>query len=137
MICVQESASIRRSLSHKSCAKLPKFRSMFSIACALFHFPYPPSPLLATLTKTAGCIPTIPNLELATLQSPLAWRPHKGLPALAVLLASHEVPHLQLSRSGFIYPLFFLHLAHSLAQWTLHNSFVFKRLRTLSIATGV
>ena len=39
---------------------------MFSIACALFHFPYPPSPLLATLTKTAGCVPTIPNLELLT-----------------------------------------------------------------------
>src|SRR2546425_1352054 len=39
---------------------------MFSIACALLHFPYPPSPLLATLTKTAGCVPTIPNLELLT-----------------------------------------------------------------------
>jgi len=36
-----------------------------------------------------------------------------------------------------IYPLFFLHVAHSFAQWALHNSFCFKRFLTLSIATGV
>ena len=42
-----------------------------SVACALFHFPYPLSPLLATLTKTAGCVPTIPILELATHHSSL------------------------------------------------------------------
>jgi hypothetical protein len=28
--------------------------ALFSTACALFHFPYPLSPLFATLTKTAG-----------------------------------------------------------------------------------
>src|SRR3989441_11014296 len=39
---------------------------MFSIACALFHFRYPVRPVFATLTKTAGCVPTIPNLELPT-----------------------------------------------------------------------
>src|SRR6267378_5462904 len=43
----------------------PDFRPLFSKACALFHFPYPVSPLLATLTRTAGCIPTIPILELS------------------------------------------------------------------------
>src|SRR6266850_6272212 len=41
------------------------FALSFSCACALFHFPYPVSPLLATLTKTAGCVPTIPTLERA------------------------------------------------------------------------
>jgi len=30
------------------------FRSLFSSGCALFHFPYPVSPVLATLAKTAG-----------------------------------------------------------------------------------
>ena len=30
---------------------------------ALFQVPYPVTPLLATLTKTAGCIPAIPILE--------------------------------------------------------------------------
>jgi len=27
---------------------------MFSVRCALFHFPYPLSPVFATLTKTPG-----------------------------------------------------------------------------------
>jgi len=53
------------------------------------------------------------------------------------LPAPCQVPHLQLSRPIFIYPLFFLHLAHSFVQWALHNSFCFNRFRTLSIATGV
>src|SRR3989442_11457495 len=44
--------------------KVLEFPSLFSSGYALFHFPYPPSPLLATLTKTAGCVPTIPKLEL-------------------------------------------------------------------------
>jgi hypothetical protein len=38
-------------------------RPFLSCACALFHFPYPVSPVFATLTKTAGCITTIPILE--------------------------------------------------------------------------
>jgi len=37
---------------------------VFSIAYALFQVPYPVSPLLATLTKTAAWTPTIPILEL-------------------------------------------------------------------------
>ena len=36
-----------------------------------------------------------------------------------------------------IHPLSFLLFAHSLAQWALDNSFVFKRFCTLSIATEV
>ncbi len=35
-----------------------------SNVCALFHFPYPVTPVFATHTKTAGCVPTIPILEL-------------------------------------------------------------------------
>ncbi len=38
----------------------------------LFQVPYPVSPFLATLAKTAGCIPTIPILELAARHSTLA-----------------------------------------------------------------
>src|SRR5207247_8576741 len=53
------------------------------------------------------------------------------------LPAPYQVPHLQLSLPIFIYPLFFLHLAHSFVQWALHNSFCFNRFRTLSIAAGV
>jgi hypothetical protein len=41
----------------------PDFRPLFSIASALFHFPYPVTLLFATLTKTAGCVPTIPKME--------------------------------------------------------------------------
>jgi hypothetical protein len=48
------------------------FRPVFSIACALFQVPSPLTPLLATLTKTPGCTPTIPIPELA---SPLTLRP--------------------------------------------------------------
>jgi hypothetical protein len=40
------------------------FRPMFSIAYTLFQVTYPVTPLLATLTKTAGCTPKIPILEL-------------------------------------------------------------------------
>src|SRR6266699_7287690 len=50
----------------KARAKVLKFSSLFSSGYALFHFPYPLSPLLATLTKTAECVPTIPRLELVT-----------------------------------------------------------------------
>src|SRR5882672_6035083 len=38
--------------------------SFESTASALFQVPYPVSPLLAALTKTPGCIPTLPILEL-------------------------------------------------------------------------
>src|SRR6266446_2264824 len=38
--------------------------SFESTASALFQVPYSVSPLLAALTKTAGCIPTLPILEL-------------------------------------------------------------------------
>src|ERR1700675_4720715 len=40
---------------------------LFSTRCALFQVPYPVSPLFASLTKTAGCIPTIPISEPASL----------------------------------------------------------------------
>src|SRR6266849_7612080 len=43
------------------------FRPLLSTAYTLFQVPYPISPLRATLTKTAGCIPTIPILELFQL----------------------------------------------------------------------
>src|SRR6266567_7674069 len=36
---------------------------LFSTTYTLFQVPYLVSPLFATLTKTAGCVPTIPILE--------------------------------------------------------------------------
>src|SRR5882724_907503 len=48
-------------------AKCASATSFLSDSSALFHFPYPVSPVFATLTKTAGCVPTIPNLELDRL----------------------------------------------------------------------
>ena len=42
--------------------------SLFAIASTLFHFPYPVTPLLATLTKITGCVPTIPILGLNALR---------------------------------------------------------------------
>src|SRR6267142_3879371 len=44
----------------------------FSCTSALFHFPYPVSPVFVTLTKKPGCIPKIPILEFDTLRSPLS-----------------------------------------------------------------
>src|SRR5712664_4179713 len=45
-------------------AKCLSATPFLSRACALFHFPYPVTPVFATHTKTAGCVPTIPILEL-------------------------------------------------------------------------
>src|SRR2546427_2901361 len=47
------------------------FRPFLSMAYTLFQVPYPISPLRATHTKTAGCIPTIPILELFQLSGSL------------------------------------------------------------------
>src|SRR6266849_6593555 len=45
-----------------------RFRTLLETsASALFHFPYPVTPLFATLTKTAGCVPTIPKMEHSAL----------------------------------------------------------------------
>ena len=53
------------------------FRPLFSTAYTLFQVPYPVTPFLATLTKTAGCIPTIPVLGFNP--SPLqSLRFHQG-----------------------------------------------------------
>src|SRR5260370_42243458 len=41
-------------LAHKLSTKLLEFRPLFSTACALFHFPYPVSPVVAALSNTTG-----------------------------------------------------------------------------------
>src|SRR5712664_856080 len=51
-------------LANRSRPSVFEFPFLFSNGYALFHFPYPVSPVFATLTKTAGCVPTIPILEL-------------------------------------------------------------------------
>ena len=43
--------------------------SFLSDSSALFHFPYSVSPVFATHTKTAGCAPTIPILELSAFHT--------------------------------------------------------------------
>jgi len=48
----------------------PRIRSLFSRVCALFHFPYPVSPVFATLTRTAGVDTN--NSQLGTNLSSLA-----------------------------------------------------------------
>ncbi len=80
--------------------------------------------LAHSFAKTGGCVPTLPKME------------HSGFcrkRTLAIRSTNHESPACPL----LIYPFSFLHLAHSFAQWTLHNSFRFKCFRTLSIATEV
>src|SRR5437773_5278609 len=110
---------------------------MFSIACALFHFPYPVTSLFATLTRTAGVCTN--NSQSGTRYSPISTRlaaaqgpARVGGPAR--LSRSPARRGGQLSRSVFIYPLFFLPLAHSFAlSCTLRklNPFIFSRFRTL------
>jgi len=51
------------------------FRPLLSTAYTLFQVPYPVSPLPGTLTKTAGCIPTLPILKLAARYSSSADHP--------------------------------------------------------------
>src|SRR3989442_15902502 len=63
-------APSRHFLTHRSRAKLLELRSLFSTACALFHFPYPVSPVFATLTRTAGVDTN--NSQLGTNLSSLA-----------------------------------------------------------------
>src|SRR5260370_4551831 len=58
-------------LTSRSRCKVLNFRSLFPSVYALFHFPYPVSPVFATLAKTAGCVPTIPALVLT---SPLSQK---------------------------------------------------------------
>jgi hypothetical protein len=45
-----------------ACPEVRRVSPFPTILSALFHFPYPVTPLLATLTKTAGCVPTIPKM---------------------------------------------------------------------------
>ncbi len=78
----------------------PFSRPLFSSTSALFHFPYPVSPAFATLTKTAGCIPTIPTLER------ISFRPPAPSPA----------PYPYLSRAKPRDSLSFHTLAHSFAR---------------------
>src|SRR6266478_5331494 len=61
---------------------------LFSIASTLFHFPYPVTPLLATLTKTAGCVPTIPILEHRPGRLPRS----KSAPLHLPPVTSHDSP---------------------------------------------
>src|SRR6266404_5337643 len=47
------------------------FRPFFSYVCTLFHFPYPSTPLFATLTKTTGVYPN--NSPLPSEKQPLCF----------------------------------------------------------------
>src|SRR5216684_6627326 len=73
-----------RSSPFRHCDEKPvmhrDFRPFLSYTSALFHFPYPLSPLLATHTKTAGCVPTIPILNPALTHLTLPPSSHCPLP---------------------------------------------------------
>ncbi len=64
--------------------------------------------------------------------------PHELAPSEAEGLLVYPEPSV---RRGAVLKFFLFTLLrtllHSFAQWALHNSFAFKRFRTLSIATGV
>ena len=66
---------------------------MFSIACALFHFPYPVTSLFATLTRTAGVCTN--NSQTGTRYSPISTR-HRtqalSFHTLAHSFAPREMP---------------------------------------------
>src|SRR5882724_9176136 len=72
------------------------FRPLFSTAYTLFQVLYPVSPLRATLTKTAGCVPTLPKME------------HAGqliaAKTIPVTAAPSDSPTLQLSNSSTLKP---------------------------------
>ncbi len=103
----------RRSLLLRDGDRKPvtrrNFRPFLSYTCALFHFPYPVSPLLAALTQTAGCHPN--NSHYGTPPSP-GLEPH-SLCATTYLFSFHI-------------------LAHSFAQRRSRKPFPINRLRTLS-----
>ena len=62
---------------------------LFSALCVLFQVPYPANPLLATLTKTAGCIPTIPIVELFRPFD--SWTPPPYIPPFPWLACPRNV----------------------------------------------
>ncbi len=95
--------------------KKPFANPLFSLRYALFQVPYPVTPLFATLTKTAGCIPTIPILELNPLRPP-ALSPTPD--PLAVPSEAEGFPFFSYSCA-----LFCTHQNH--------NPFIFMRFRTL------
>src|SRR5712692_3103858 len=72
---------------------------LFSISSALFQVPYPASPLFATLTKTAGCVPTIPNSELT------AQRMALNTPSPQLFIVPLPVPLLPCIPTPIPYPL--------------------------------
>src|SRR6267143_5369537 len=67
VLSVSALSSLTLSLSHSPLS--PIFRIFFQV-------PYPATPLFATLTKTAGCVPTIPILELTNQESSSTPIPH-------------------------------------------------------------
>src|SRR6266404_46819 len=71
-----QSRDTQFSLCVVKCAPATPFLSR---ACALLHFPYPVTPVFVTHTKTAGCVPTIPILELVAAN--LRRRDEKPVPA--------------------------------------------------------
>jgi hypothetical protein len=62
--------SVSQPMRH-FCAKAAFVNPLLSVRCKLSEIHFPVSPLLATLTKTAGCISKIPILELNRLRSTL------------------------------------------------------------------
>jgi len=65
------------------------FRPFVSAACALFHFSYPATPLLATLTKTPGVYPNSSHFGTShQIPPPLAFSTTYKLP-IFYLLSSH------------------------------------------------
>src|SRR5258708_38425062 len=65
--CCRASFPVSRAVS-------ANISSLFSGVSALFQVPYPVSPLLATLTKTAGCGAILPELERRKAQLEAAMR---------------------------------------------------------------
>ncbi len=103
-------------LANRARLSVLEFPSLFSSGYALFHFPYPASPLLAALTKTTGvCTNSF----------------HSGTPHLLVATCSH-LP-VAAAPSSFVF-IFFRTLLHSFALFCSSrrsNTLVFKRFRTL------
>ncbi len=129
----------RRTSQSRHCDESILFRPFFSCAThsskfrTLFQVPYPLSPLLATLTKTAGVCPNSSHFGT----SPARKLP-QPLPHLS--LAPRPVPLAQSLRPQMTIPLFFQTFAHSFALFctsTNLNCFIFKLFRTLRQKTSV
>jgi hypothetical protein len=95
--------SVSQPMRH-FCVKAAFVNPLLSVRCKLSEIHFPVSPLLATLTKTTGCISKIPILELNPLRSILNTASTLRLSDVGTFTRSHPLyPTAQTTPPSLVY----------------------------------